>query len=63
LILYWPNQYIAQVPEEVRSAIFGNAGTVLSFLIGAEDSRYIVREFGDRFKEEDLAPLEIIRRL
>lgn len=57
LDLILANQYIAQVPEEVRSAIFGNAGTVLSFLIGAEDSRYIVREFGDRFKEEDLLAL------
>lgn len=57
LNLILANQYIAQVPEEVRAAIFGNAGTMLSFLIGAEDSRYMVREFGERFKEEDLIAL------
>lgn len=57
LNLILANQYIAQIPEDVRSAIFGNAGTMLSFLIGAEDSRYMAREFGERFKEEDLLAL------
>ena len=51
------NQYIGQIREEVRSAIFGNAGTMMSFLIGAEDSPFMAREFGERFKEEDLLAL------
>ncbi|KKU82807.1 MAG: hypothetical protein UY10_C0023G0004 [Microgenomates group bacterium GW2011_GWA2_47_8] len=51
------NQYIGQIPEEVRAAIFGNAGTMMSFLIGAEDSSFMAREFGERFKEEDLLAL------
>lgn len=51
------NQYIGQVPEEIRAAIFGNAGTMMSFLIGAEDSSFMAREFGERFKEEDLLAL------
>ncbi len=57
LNLILANQYIAQVPEEVRAAIFGNAGTILSFLLGATDANYMVREFGERFKEEDLLAL------
>ncbi|MEK9175810.1 MAG: TraM recognition domain-containing protein, partial [Patescibacteria group bacterium] len=57
LNLILANQYIAQIPEEVRSAIFGNAGTMMSFLIGAEDASYMAREFGERFKEEDLLAL------
>ena len=57
LNLILANQYIAQIPEEVRAAIFGNAGTMMSFLIGAEDSKYMAREFGERFKEEDLLAL------
>lgn len=57
LNLILANQYIAQIPEDVRAAIFGNAGTMMSFLIGAEDSRYMAREFGERFKEEDLLSL------
>lgn len=57
LNLILANQYIGQIPEEVRSAIFGNAGTMMSFLIGAEDSPFMAREFGERFKEEDLLAL------
>jgi hypothetical protein len=30
---------------------------MMSFLIGAEDSKYMAREFGERFKEEDLLAL------
>lgn len=57
LNLILANQYIAQIPIEVRSAIFGNAGTMFSFLLGAEDARYMAREFSERFKEEDLLAL------
>ena len=57
LDLILANQYIAQIPEEVRSAIFGNAGTMMSFLVGAADASFMVKEFGERFKEEDLLAL------
>ncbi|RJQ38797.1 DUF87 domain-containing protein [Candidatus Microgenomates bacterium] len=57
LNLILANQYIAQIPEDVRAAIFGNAGTMLSFLIGAQDTSYMAKEFGERFKEEDLLAL------
>ncbi len=54
LNLILANQYTSQVPEDVRAAIFGNVGTMMSFLIGAQDSAYIGKEFGERFKAEDL---------
>lgn len=54
LNLILANQYISQVPEDVRAAIFGNVGTMMSFLIGAQDSAYIGKEFGERFTPEDL---------
>ncbi|MCL5970794.1 MAG: type IV secretion system DNA-binding domain-containing protein [Patescibacteria group bacterium] len=57
LNLILANQYIAQIPEDVRAAIFGNAGTMLSFIIGATDGAYMAKEFGERFKEEDLLAL------
>lgn len=57
LNLILANQYIGQIEESVRAAIFGNAGTMMAFLIGAEDARYMAREFGERFKEEDLLAL------
>ncbi len=57
LDLILANQYISQIPLEVRGAIFGNAGTIMSFLVGAEDAGYMAREFTERFKEEDLLAL------
>lgn len=57
LNLILANQYISQIPQDVKGAIFGNAGTIMSFLVGAEDAGYMAREFTERFKEEDLLAL------
>jgi len=60
------NQYIAQVPEDVQKAIFGNVGTLLSFLVGAEDSKVLASEFGGVYSEEELVSLgnfQIIAKL
>lgn len=57
LNLLLANQYIGQIPEDVRLAIFGNCGTMLTFLVGAGDSPYLAKEYGDRFKEEDILAL------
>ena len=51
------NQYIAQVPEEVRAAIFGNAGNLLSFTVGAEDAGLLSREFSKLYTPGDLTEL------
>jgi hypothetical protein len=58
LNLVLANQYISQIPEDVKGAIFGNAGTMLSFLVGAEDAIFMAREFKERFTEEDLLSLD-----
>jgi hypothetical protein len=57
LSLILANQYISQIAPDVRGAIFGNAGTMISFLVGAEDAGHMAREFSERFKEEDLLAL------
>lgn len=57
LNLVLANQYISQIPEDVRGAIFGNAGTMFSFLVGATDASFMAKEFRERFKEEDLLAL------
>ena len=51
------NQYIGQVPEEVQKAIFGNVGTLMSFLVGAEDSTILAKEFGGVYTEAELVSL------
>lgn len=57
LNLILANQYIAQVPEEIQKAIFGNVGTLMCFLVGAEDAQIMAREFGQVYKEEELVSI------
>lgn len=52
------NQYIAQMPEEVRNAVFGNVGTLISFGVGANDASYLAKEFNPVFSEDDLIQLD-----
>lgn len=58
LNLLMANQYMAQIPLEVQKAILGNAGSIVSFTIGAEDGNLIEKEFGGVFTAQDLVNLE-----
>lgn len=51
------NQYMAQIPEEVQKAILGNAGTIISFSVGANDAAILFKEFAEVFSETDLVNL------
>ena len=57
LNLIMTHQYIAQVPEEVMSAVFGNCGTLVSFRVGAPDAASLKQEFAPIFEEVDLVNL------
>lgn len=57
LDLILANQYMAQLHEDLEKAIFGNAGTLISFILGAEDANHMMREFGGIYTEEDLVSL------
>ncbi len=50
------NQYIAQLPEDIRDAVIGNAGTLVSFRIGAQDAEFMAKEFPN-VSEQDLVNL------
>jgi len=52
------HQYIAQVPEEVMAAVFGNCGTLISFRVGAPDAAVLKKEFEPVFEEVDLVNLD-----
>ncbi|MBI2405608.1 ATP-binding protein [Candidatus Microgenomates bacterium] len=58
LSLVLANQYIAQVPEDVQKAILGNVGSLVSFVVSAQDAHVLAQEFGDVYKEEDLVALD-----
>jgi hypothetical protein len=51
------HQYLHQLEPDVRHAVLGNVGTLISFRLGAEDARYFVREFVDEFEEADFMQL------
>jgi len=51
------HQYIEQLDEKIRAAIFGNVGTIISFKIGVEDAKYLAKEFYPVFNVEDLINL------
>jgi len=57
LALTVTNQYIAQMPEKVASAVFGNVGTLVTFRVGAQDADFLNREFVPVFEPADLTNL------
>jgi len=52
------NQFIGQVEEEVKNAVFGNVGTVVSFQVGVADASFLQHEFTPTFSEPDLINIE-----
>ena len=52
------HQYITQMEEPVRDAVFGNAGTIVSFRVGATDAEFMAKEFAPTFTETDLVNLD-----
>ncbi|MCX6812835.1 MAG: type IV secretion system DNA-binding domain-containing protein [Candidatus Berkelbacteria bacterium] len=52
------NQYVAQMPEVVRDAVFGNVGTVVSFRVGGTDATFLVKEYEPVFDANDLVNLD-----
>ncbi|MEK7184121.1 MAG: type IV secretion system DNA-binding domain-containing protein [Patescibacteria group bacterium] len=58
LNLVLTNQYIAQMPETVSKAIFGNVGTIVSFRVGPGDASGLVKEFEPVFESVDLVNLD-----
>jgi len=57
LCLNVTNQYIAQLEEAIRNAVIGNAGTLITFRVGAHDAEFLVKEF-EGLSETDLMNLD-----
>jgi len=52
------HQYIAQMPDPVKDAVFGNAGTLISFRVGGTDADTLVKEYAPVFEVNDMVNLE-----
>ena len=52
------NQFAGQIEEEVKQAIFGNVGTLISYRVGVTDANFLQNEFAPTFGETDLTNIE-----
>lgn len=52
------HQYLEQLSEPIRAAVFGNVGTLLTFRVGSNDAEVFSREFFPVFSAEDLVNLD-----
>lgn len=57
LDLILAHQYVAQLEEAVRDAVVGNAGTLVTFRIGADDAEFFEKEFSPEIMALDLVNL------
>ena len=57
LSLIIAHQYVAQVKEDIRDAIFGNVGSMVSFRVSNEDGEKLKKYFSPVFNETDLVSL------
>ncbi len=60
------NQYMAQLERPIQDAIFGNVGSMVSFVVGNQDAFILSKEFGPQFPPEDLVKIgryQVINKL
>ena len=57
IALVLSHQYLHSLQPEIRHAVLGNAGTLISFRVGAEDATYLAREFEPVFTAQDFIGL------
>ncbi len=58
LNLHIAHQYIEQMTDEVRAAVFGNVGTMCVYRVGAYDAEVLEKEFAPYFTAEDIVNLQ-----
>jgi len=52
------HQFIGQLKEEIKKAVFGNVGSVINFRIGSDDAEFMAKQFKPVFAEQDLLNLD-----
>ena len=58
LSLHIAHQFIAQLRDEIKDAVFGNVGSIVSYRVGAEDAEYLEKQFGPTFTANDLMNID-----
>jgi hypothetical protein len=58
LSLHIAHQFIAQLKDDIKNAVFGNVGSIVSYRVGAEDAEYLEKQFGPVFTTNDLMNID-----
>ena len=58
LSLNMAHQFIGQLPEDIKSAVFGNVGSKVAFRVGPDDAAYLEKEFSPEFNQGDIMKIE-----
>jgi len=53
------HQFIQQLTDEIKDAIFGNVGTICAFRVGVDDAEYLEPQFQPNFTKQDLSNLPV----
>jgi hypothetical protein len=52
------HQFIAQLQDKIRDAVFGNVGSMISFRVSAEDAEYLEKQFSPTFTAKDIMNID-----
>ena len=58
LSLVMAHQFIAQLKDNIKNAVFGNVGSLLIFRTGIEDAQFLEKQFEPEFTANDIANLD-----
>ena len=58
LALTIANQFIGQLEEKIKNAVFGNVGSMAIFRVGIEDAEFLEKQFTPLFTQTDIANLD-----
>ncbi len=58
LCLIIAHQFISQLPDKIRDAVFGNVGSMVVFRIGADDAEYLEKQFDPVFQKSNLINID-----
>jgi hypothetical protein len=59
LCMIMANQFIAQLSDDIKTAVFGNVGTMNVFRVGVDDAEYLEQQFKPTFEKTDIINLPI----
>ena len=52
------HQFISQIQEKIRDAVFGNVGSIIAFRVGPDDAEFLEKQFTPTFTKNDLINID-----